>query len=103
MRNFLSCLILLLLVMLCAAPLASAQNDLTGFWVLKVPTGDGNVRETFFDLKQDGDVLTGKMVRDSRETPITDGSVKDGRIHFVITFGNPPRVRQITYEGGMED
>ncbi len=98
-----SILALLFLAVLCMLPSASAQTDLTGFWVLRVPTGDGNFRETFFDLKQQGDVLTGNMVRDGRQTPLADGSVKDGKIHFVMTFGQPPRTRQITYEGAIEN
>ena len=26
-----------------------AQSDITGFWVFRVPTGDGNFGESFFD------------------------------------------------------
>src|SRR5215831_13896744 len=30
------------------------QSDVSGFWVFRAPTGDGNFRETFFELKQNG-------------------------------------------------
>ena len=36
---------------------AAAQSDITGFWVFRVPTPDGNVRESFFDLKLDGQTV----------------------------------------------
>ena len=39
----------------------TAQTDLSGFWVLRIPTGDGNYRETFLDLKQSGENVTGKI------------------------------------------
>jgi len=35
-----------------AAP--AGVSDLNGFWVFRVPTGDGNVGESFLDLKQQG-------------------------------------------------
>lgn len=78
-----------------------AQSDVTGFWVFRVPTGDGNFRESFFDLKQDGATVTGKSVQGTRELPISGGTFADGKLHFVVTvtFGNPPQTRDITYDG----
>src|SRR5580704_4370599 len=35
--------------------------DLTGNWLVKQESPDGNVRETYFDLKQDGTSVTGTM------------------------------------------
>ncbi len=96
---------LLVICIFCAVPFAAAQTDLTGFWAFRVPTGDGNFRETYFDLKQDGDKVTGKMVRDSREMPISEGTFRDGKLHFILsfTFGNPPQTRQTTYDGTVEN
>lgn len=37
------------LSLILGAILVSAQTDLTGYWVLRVPTGDGNYRETFLN------------------------------------------------------
>jgi len=81
-----------------------AQNDLTGFWVFRVPTGDGNFRESFFDLKQEGEKITGKVILGTREVPISEGSFRDGKLHFVVTFtfGTPPQTRQVTYDGTLE-
>jgi len=83
---------------------AGAQNDLTGFWVFRVPTGDGNFRQSFFDLKQEGDTITGKAIQFSREVPISEGSFRDGKLRFVVefTFGNPPQTRRVVYDGTLE-
>lgn len=79
----------------------AAQDDLTGFWVFRMPTGDGNFRESFFELKQEGDTITGKAVFGSRERPISEGSFRDGKLRFVVsfTFGNPPQTRTTIYDG----
>lgn len=34
-----------------------AQTGLTGFWVLRIPTGDGNYRETFLVLAMHKEIL----------------------------------------------
>ncbi len=83
-----------------AVPLG-AQSDVTGFWVFRVPTGDGNFRESFFDLKQEGEKVAGKTLQGSREIPISDGTFRGGVLHFVVTFGNPPQTRRVTYEGTL--
>jgi alpha-galactosidase len=87
-----------------AAVRLGAQNDITGFWVFRVPTGDGNFRESFFDLKQEGEKITGKALQGPREIPISEGSFRDGKLHFVVafTFGTPPQTRQVTYDGVLE-
>lgn len=83
---------------------SSAQTDLTGFWVFRVPTGDGNFRESFFDIKQEGAKISGKSVQGTRETPFTDGTFADGKLHFVLSFnvGNPPQTRTVTYDGVLD-
>ena len=91
-------------VFLLSALHSSAQSDLTGFWVFRVPTGDGNFRESFFDLKQEGAKVSGKSIQGTRETPFTDGTFTDGKLHFVLsfTFGNPPQTRTVTYDGVLD-
>ncbi len=79
-----------------------AQTDLTGFWVFRVPTGDGNFRETFFQLKQTGENITGKLMFGNREIPITAGTYKDGKLHFETTFGTGERARQVSYDGTVQ-
>jgi alpha-galactosidase len=89
------------LLLLGAGP-AWAQADLSGFWVFKVPTGDGNYRETFFELKQEGEAVTGKVLAGSREAAITEGTFRNGTLQFVVTFGAPPQTRRVVYEGTLQ-
>lgn len=80
-----------------------AQTDLTGFWVLRIPTGDGNYRETFLDLKQSGENVTGKILPGFREMPITEGTFSNGKLHLLVTLHFNGQERRITYEGVMAD
>jgi alpha-galactosidase len=75
---------------------------LTGFWVLRIPTGDGNYRETFLDLKQNGETVTGKILPGFREFPISEGTFKEGKLHLVVTLRFQNQERQITYDGTMQ-
>ena len=95
-------LALLLALLVVGAALVWAQTDLSGFWVFRVPTGDGNFRETFFELKQDGETVTGKVLVGGREVAITDGSFRNGALQFVVTYGTPPQTRRVVYEGTFE-
>src|SRR2546430_5396816 len=102
--NFRFCkrIALLVLVLCFAHPLTvSAQSDLTGFWVFRVPTSDGNFRETFLDLKQENENITGKLLSGTREIPIADGTFKEGKLHFVTRTTSGDQVRQTVYEGTL--
>jgi alpha-galactosidase len=49
--------------------------DVTGNWMVSQQTADGNVRKTYFDLKQDGEKITG-FIHDSRsDRKIQEGSI----------------------------
>ncbi len=87
-------------ISLLAALQLCGQTDLTGFWVFRTPTGDGNFRESFLDLKQEGDRITGKVLQGRRQLPISDGTFKEGKLHFVVSFPGPNNsTRQIAYDG----
>src|SRR5487761_566152 len=85
--NTLFCALLsAILCALAAAPFADAQTNITGFWIYKIPTGDGNFRQLFLDLNQEGESVTGKVMFDARrETPISEGTLRDGTLHFTVT------------------
>jgi len=80
-----------------------AQTDLSGFWVLRIPTGDGNYRETFLDLKQSGENVTGKILPGFRELPITEGRLSNGKLHLVVATHSGGQERQVTYDGAVAD
>jgi alpha-galactosidase len=85
-------------------PVSAAPTNITGWWVLRTPTGDGNSRQLFLDLKQAGEQVTGKvMFGPDRGVPISDGRLHNGTLHFVVTFGRPPHVQQVTFGGAVKD
>ncbi|HTU34019.1 MAG TPA: glycoside hydrolase family 27 protein [Candidatus Acidoferrum sp.] len=90
-----------------AASLSScsgAHANVAGLWSYKTPTGDGNYRELFLDLKQSGGTVSGKVMYSLRYgAPITEGSVHGDTLHFIVSFGRPPQTHQVTYDGTMKD
>ena len=89
------------------APLAQAQSDLSGYWVLHVPNGDGTVRDTYFELKEDGESVSGALLgRGPNPIPIS-GTIKDGKLHFAtvppVTTTSSRPFRQMSYEGTYRD
>lgn len=84
----------------------ASQNDLTGYWDLRVPVGDGTFRETFFELQQNGNALTGKIFGRSPDGIPLEGTLTGTAIHLTTmppaTAGNtrPPMVFDGTYQGG---
>ena len=67
---------------LAAAMLADGQTRVTGYWDFRAPRVANNVgtyRETFFELWQDGEDVTGRIEPGgSRENPITEGTLRNG-------------------------
>jgi hypothetical protein len=55
----------------------------TGTWKSSFTRGDGQVIETIYKLKQDGQKLTGTVKRgEGKEREIEEGTVKDGKVSF---------------------
>ena len=90
-RLVLSTLLAFSALLLGALP-AAAQTDVTGVWIVGLPTGDGNIIKTFLDLKESGEQVTGAMWYDYGERPIREGSFRDGKLHlvFVLWQADPP-------------
>ena len=90
------------LTLLLLAVLGYAQTNLTGYWVFRAPraNNDGTFAETFFELKQEGDIVTGRALQGTRETLISEGTFQGGTLHFVVSVagrgGNPNRT---VYDG----
>src|ERR1041385_6520687 len=87
--RFLTISLLSMILVLFVAPSAWTQADLSGFWVFRVPTGDGNFRETFFELKQSGETVAGRVLAGGRDVAITDGTFRNGTLQFVVVYGTP--------------
>jgi alpha-galactosidase len=63
---------------------AWAQADLTGYWVLHVPNGDGTSRTTYFELHQNGDAITGTLFGRGPNGLELAGRFHDDKLHFEV-------------------
>jgi hypothetical protein len=82
--------ILILGVLLLAAPTYAADVD--GKWAGPMETPMGVVTLTF-NLKADGDKLTGSMIGpDGSEIPIANGKIEGNKVSYAVTidFGGMP-------------
>jgi hypothetical protein len=78
-----------------------AADDPTGTWTWTASFG-GQDRPQTLKLKLEGDKLTGSMPgRDGQESPIADGTFKDGKVSFSVTreFGGQRRTTK--YSGTL--
>jgi alpha-galactosidase len=94
------------------APPANAQTDLTGYWDLRTPNPtDGTFRDTYIQLQQTGDAISGTLLRRPNGIPIS-GSFKVGAVHFATVPPPPPTdsttpprppMRPIVWDGAFKD
>src|SRR5215471_1905561 len=93
-RAFLAVLVASFALSLERTPFRAAQLNISGYWSFRVPRADGTFQETYFDLKQDGDTVSGRQ----GQRDINEGTFKAGVLHLVVTIpapggqGNPTRL-----------
>lgn len=103
---------------LLCTPSAGAQTDLSGYWIYRVPNGDGTTRDSFIQFDESGETISGTLSgRGPRAMAIT-GTFKDGQLHFVTQPPAPPpappagapagapppfMMRQQVYDGTYQD
>jgi hypothetical protein len=90
-----------ILVMLAAVALLATglfAADVTGKWSAEMEGRDGQKRTQTFDLKADGDKLTGTVSSPRGERPIIDGKISGDDISFAVEveFGGEKRKMQYT-------
>jgi hypothetical protein len=82
---------------------ATATTGATGKWLASVDAG-GMAVELTFNLKAEGEKLTGTLDVNGMATPISDGTVKGEDVAFKLAFdtgqGGPPI--QISYVGKLK-
>lgn len=69
--------------------------DVTGRWTAQMPGRGGQTREATFNLKADGNTLTGTVSGPRGEAEISDGKIDGDNISFTQTFefnGNPVKL-----------
>ena len=87
-----------------------AQTDLTGYWAFKIPRGDGTFTESYFELKQSGDTIAGNTIGGRGQTPLGEGSFREGKLHFTVSFtgrggqkgGATPQTVTTNYDGTLQ-
>jgi hypothetical protein len=73
--------------------------DVTGKWSAEMQGRDGQKRVQTFDLKAEGDKLTGTVSSPMGERPIVDGKVTGDDISFAIEVEFNGEKRKIPYTG----
>jgi len=96
-------LLLTLSILLPGAIPVAAQTDVSGFWVLKVPTGDGNYMKTFFELKQSGEQITGAVWIDDEKRAISEGSLSGGKLHLKVNLPSEGQPSEALCDGTLQD
>jgi hypothetical protein len=83
---------------------AADKSDPTGTWKWTVQTRNGQSREMTLKLKLEGEALTGAMLgRNNQETPIQDGTYKDGAISFTVVRERNGQKITTKYSGKLSD
>jgi alpha-galactosidase len=109
-RRVLQSLLVSCFTLIVSTSFALAQSSLTGYWNLKVPNEDGTFRNTYFQLEQSGDKLSGKLFGRNIQGTALQGTVNGDVIHLetippVRAAGAPPndiQYRAIVFEGKIE-
>ncbi len=73
--------------------------DVSGVWKAQVPGRQGNTMETTFNLKADGNALTGNVTTQRGETPITEGKINGDEISFVTVMNFNGNEMKMVYKG----
>jgi hypothetical protein len=73
--------------------------DVTGKWVAQVPGRDGQTRETTFNLKAEGEKLTGTVSGMRGDNEITDGKISGDEISFTVKLSIQGNEITLLYKG----
>jgi autotransporter translocation and assembly factor TamB len=90
-----TCTILFLLL----AAAAAFAADVSGKWVAQVPGRNGQTREVTFNLKADGNNLTGTVSGRRGDTPIADGKIDGDNVSFTQTLEFGGNTVKFIYKG----
>jgi hypothetical protein len=83
---------------------AADNPNPTGTWKWTMQMRNGQSREVTLKLKLEGDALTGAMVgRNGQETPIQDGTYKDGTVSFKVVRERDGNKITMSYNGKVTD
>jgi len=92
-------LFLILTVALALFTTGAFAADITGKWTAETKGRDGETRTQTFDLKQDGNTLTGTVSTQMGESKISDGKVDGDNISFVVKMERNGNEMKMPYTG----
>ena len=68
------------------AAVTCAAADLSGIWVGHLPGRfEGDVQDLAFRFEQKGTALGGKQYGESDSLPISEGSIEEGKLAFIVS------------------
>jgi hypothetical protein len=73
--------------------------DVTGKWKATTQGPDGQEMQIIFNLKQDGEKVTGTAEGPMGEMPITEGKISGDEISFTVSAGDMKIVHKGTVSG----
>ena len=75
----------LALTLACTASAQDKKVDLNGSWKTSFTNQNGQVRESTFKLKVEGDKVTGTVSGRNNDTAIEEGKIKGDEVSFQVT------------------
>ena len=79
--------------------LTALAADISGKWTAQVPGRGGQTREQTFNLKADGNALTGTVSGRGGDTPIAEGKIDGDTISFTQTMEFNGNTMKFVYKG----
>jgi len=78
-----------------------AKRSVAGTWKWTFTPPGGQSFDVTLKLKQDGDKLTGTLIRGERESPVQEGKFKDGEVSFQVTREREGQTITTKYQGKL--
>ena len=79
--------------------LTALAADISGKWTAQVPGRGGQTRAQTFNLKADGNTLTGTVSGRGGDMPIADGKIDGDTISFTQTMEFNGNTMKLVYKG----
>jgi hypothetical protein len=79
--------------------LTALAADVTGKWTAQVPGRGGQTREQTFNLKADGNTLTGTVSGRQGDVAISEGKIDGDQISFTQTMEFNGNTMKLVYKG----
>ena len=89
------------------ASVAALAGDLSGIWVGRIPTRNGESVDISFQFTQNGTKLSGKLYGDYKSSPIVEGIVAGELVTFVVAAteqaGNQINDSRLRFTGSVKN